>query len=49
MAVTARGRAYARLIRAGRMTLADVPTEPAELVGDVKESYKALYNEELTE
>ena len=44
MAATARGRMYARLIRAKRMTLSGV-FEP--YIAETKESYKLLYNEEL--
>lgn len=46
MAVTARGRTYARLIRAKRKTLADIDKN---LIKDVKDSYRALYDEDLTE
>lgn len=44
MAVTARGRMYARLIRSGRMTIDEVPEDQIQ---DTKDSYFALYHEPL--
>lgn len=46
MAVTARGRMYARLIKNKRLTLAEVPSSQ---VKDTKDSYKSLFNETLKE
>jgi len=46
MTNTARGRMYARLIRAGRLTLAEVPEDQKQ---DTRDAYYALYHEILPE